>query len=322
MMLLHFSALHTWFELINTVYLVLLSVLNKENSMITSFYTCFVGYKHTVGWCFVGITELLGFSDISDRPYIADASAPRSDGWFDEKAFVTDTVNKHVVYVPFGDKCMSLIPIIDKHEVMVDLAKLVNKRFMPRYVFDSRYSSARSATSFVREGVYRAMLRMLDHLPKNIGIVYSECYRPLELQSDYYQSKFREIEVVFSNKKKAHEETAKHVDPVINNIPSNATGAVVSMSLFVNEDNGYKPLDMGTYETIFGPNYQQETFSVATTDVQRRNRLILLNAASKAGFANYGYAWWHFSYGDRMHAHAYDLPNASYGLIHKLPNDI
>ena len=71
---------------------------------------------------------------------------------------------------------------------------------------------------------------------------------------------------------------------------------------------------MGKFDVIFGHNDQQETFSINTTGLQKENRLLLLNAAIKAGLANYGFEWWHYSYGDKMDACVYKEPYAIYGL--------
>jgi zinc D-Ala-D-Ala dipeptidase len=70
---------------------------------------------------------------------------------------------------------------------------------------------------------------------------------------------------------------------------------------------------MGMFDTIYGHNPHQETFSENTTKEQRKNRLILLNAAAKSGLVNYGFEWWHYSYGDRAWAYV-KKEKAIYGL--------
>jgi zinc D-Ala-D-Ala dipeptidase len=42
---------------------------------------------------------------------------------------------------------------------------------------------------------------------------------------------------------------------------------------------------------------------------------MLLEAAKKAGLVNYGYEWWHFSYGDRAWAYVEKQEKAMYGLV-------
>lgn len=44
------------------------------------------------------------------------------------------------------------------------------------------------------------------------------------------------------------------------------------------------------------------TWSRELSYCQRRNRFILYNAMTQAGFVNYPLEWWHFCYGDRMYA--------------------
>lgn len=44
------------------------------------------------------------------------------------------------------------------------------------------------------------------------------------------------------------------------------------------------------------------TWSRELSYSQRRNRFILYNAMTSAGFVNYPLEWWHFCYGDKMYA--------------------
>ena len=44
------------------------------------------------------------------------------------------------------------------------------------------------------------------------------------------------------------------------------------------------------------------TWSRELSYSQRRNRFILYNAMTQAGFVNYPLEWWHFCYGDKMYA--------------------
>ena len=156
---------------------------------------------------------------------------------------------------------------------------------------------------------------MLDVLPDNIGIVFCEGFRTLSQQKAYFDSKFLEVLQMIPNGYEAYVETTKHVSPFIKNIPTHATGAAIDMRLFVQECGENVLLDLGKFDVIFGPNDQQETFSENTTLLQRYNRLMLLEAATKAGLANYGYEWWHYSYGDKMYAYVYGEPYAFYGLV-------
>ena len=55
------------------------------------------------------------------------------------------------------------------------------------------------------------------------------------------------------------------------------------------------------------------TWSRELSYSQRRNRFILYNAMTQAGFVNYPLEWWHFCYGDKMYAAYHFEKQAFYG---------
>ena len=72
-------------------------------------------------------------------------------------------------------------------------------------------------------------------------------------------------------------------------------GAVDVMLLYCG-----KNVDCGSEYLTFTP--QTPTWSNTLSRSQRRNRFILYNAMTQAGFVNYPLEWWHFCYGDKMYA--------------------
>lgn len=227
---------------------------------------------------------------------------------------ISDTASKSVMYLPVAHPDVKSIPINESGEGLIDLLDVDNSRICPLASFDDQYANSYEGYSKVRVGVYEALLRMLELLPDNMGIAYFEGFRPLHQQKQYFDNKLKEILEVIPDPYLAYEETCKHVSPFIDNIPTHTTGAAIDMTLFVFNENGATLLDMGKFDVIFGPNDAQETFSENTTDLQRSNRLLLLEAAAIAGLANYGYEWWHYSYGDKMWAYVFGQPSALYGL--------
>jgi D-alanyl-D-alanine dipeptidase len=161
----------------------------------------------------------------------------------------------------------------------------------------------------------KKLLTMLKILPPDIGIAYFEGFRPLYKQKEYFDNKLKEILVTIKDKELAYKETSKHVAPFIDNVPPHSTGAAIDMTLFVIKDGQENLLDMGKFDVVFGPNDQQETFSKNTTDVQRKNRLLLLEAATEVGLVNYGFEWWHYSYGDKMWAFVKKKNTSIYGSV-------
>lgn len=58
------------------------------------------------------------------------------------------------------------------------------------------------------------------------------------------------------------------------------------------------------------------------TDIQQKNREMLFQVMTTAGFVNYPLEWWHYCYGDKMYAAYKCLPLAQYGSIERsMKND-
>ena len=229
--------------------------------------------------------------------------------------YVDEKIYENVLYGPISGSSVVTISICESNEELVDLLEINNPRIKPLATFNSKYTNTYEGYSKIRLGVYNKLLAMLENLPDNVGIAYFEGFRPLHKQKEYFDKKFKEILQTIPDKERAYQETTKHVSPFINNIPTHATGAAIDMTLFSIDEHGQGQLiDMGKFDVIFGPNDQQETFSHNITDAQRNNRMILLGAATYAGLVNYGYEWWHYSYGDKMWALVKKQTTALYGL--------
>ena len=74
------------------------------------------------------------------------------------------------------------------------------------------------------------------------------------------------------------------------------TGGAVDVTLFYCGQE----IDCGSKYLTFTP--QTPTWSNMLNRSQQRNRFILYNAMTQAGFINYPLEWWHFCYGDKMYA--------------------
>lgn len=227
---------------------------------------------------------------------------------------VDKRIYENVLYLPIADDAIKTITINPIKEKLIDLLKINNPRIKSIAIFNSKYQKTHSEYSKIRFGVYKKLLKMLEFLPKSIGIVYIGGLRPLYIQKEYFDKKFRELISKLQNKELAYQETIKHVSPFIDNIPTHATGAAIDMTLFSTNNQCEQLIDMGKIGVISNTNDQQETFSKKTSIEQRNNRLMLLNAATKAGLVNYGFEWWHYSYGDKVWAYVKKHNEAIYGL--------
>lgn len=224
-------------------------------------------------------------------------------------------ISKNVLFLPISHADVKSIPIADNGEELVDLIIINNSRIRPLSSIEPKLVNTYDGYSKIRLGVYNKLLEMLEILPKDIGIAYYEGFRPLSKQKEYFDKKFKENLVIIKDKNLAYLETCKSVSPFIDNVPTHATGAAIDITLFrIKEDGKIELIDMGKFDTIWGPNDAEEAFSKNTTEEQKKNRIILFNAAAIVGLVSYGYEWWHFSYGDRMWAYVKKEKYALYGL--------
>lgn len=230
---------------------------------------------------------------------------------------VKNAIKNCVLYHPIAHPDVLRIPIQAKNERLVDLKGLNNPRIRALPSIDARYQEPYPEYSKVRDSVAKALEKMLAFLPQDVGIAYEEGYRPLWKQEEYFTKKLKEIYRRQEQKDlhQAYQEACRHVSPFINNVPTHCTGAAIDMTLFSLKDTAL--LDMGKLDTVFGPNDQEETFSPNTTETQKKNRLLLAEAATKAGFVNYGYEWWHYSLGDRAWAFVLKKKSALYDIAEK-----
>jgi D-alanyl-D-alanine dipeptidase len=223
-----------------------------------------------------------------------------------------------IMFLPITNHQVKNLPIDECNDRLVDLNKMNHKRIVPMKAFDQVYDAKYQESGNIREGLYQKLLLLLEHLPNNIGIAFFEGYRPLWKQKKYFDKKFKELlqQSEDHDMEKVYAETSKLVSPFIDNIPVHCTGAAIDLTLFSIDNDGTKSLlDMGKFGVIFGSNDQTQTLSDNVTEVQRNNRAILLQATAKAGLVNYGYEWWHYSYGDRAWAYVERKEKAMYGLV-------
>lgn len=206
------------------------------------------------------------------------------------------------------------IPIDEWGGEVVDMTSLHNARVTmmpnPTKPFESdACNSGLPSASKMRETIYNTLVEMLDDLdyfskhfgyePGQISIKVFEGLRNLKTQEMLFNNKKAEIMAANSDMtdEQAETETSKWVSPVKNNVPVHSTGAAVDIRLWNEKTQDF--LDLGKFGVIWGANPSSPTYSEDITDIQKRNRLYFLMAATQAGFTNYVYEYWHVSWGDR-----------------------
>lgn len=219
-----------------------------------------------------------------------------------------------------ADQCIKQIPIKENHEELVDIATCGHARIS--IMSEAELLMAHDAPgdidprsarySLVRKSVYHALERMIDELdilaPEFgykkgcLQIKLFEGLRDLAMQKQLFDEKMASIlkENPNMNEQDAYNETCKWLSPYINNVPVHSTGAAVDIHLWNAETKTF--CYMGRFNTsgATAPMFAEDE---KITDEQKKNRLLFLIAATRAGLTNYPNEFWHYSLGDRYAAY-------------------
>lgn len=216
-----------------------------------------------------------------------------------------------------NDQEVQKIPIIDSQEPLVDLR---HQSFI--HIGPSPEVQNNQNYYWVRQNIAQRLKIASKHLPRGYHFCLYEGYRSIALQSYLFQSYQAKIKQRYPHltDRALFEKTVQLVSPVKNfdktiNIPPHATGAAIDLYLL--NDKG-EAIDMG----IHPQNWQQDltgkksmTRSKAISAQAQIHRQIMSNALEIAGFVNYPYEYWHWSYGDKYWAYTKKKPHAVYGML-------
>lgn len=168
-----------------------------------------------------------------------------------------------------------------------------------------------ATTPYLRKPVIDRLLIAINELPLGYNLALVFAYRDLEVQVLLWDKLVRD------NEKKYPDLSYEEILTISNRyiakptgLGPHQTGAAIDILLVDNEGNS---LDMGTEYLEF--NKKTEMFSKFLSDTQRKNRFIMRNAMTKAGFCFYPGEWWHYSYGDQMWAAYSGEKTALFGPI-------
>lgn len=207
-----------------------------------------------------------------------------------------------------SDRRISAITLRDKGEAMVDLRQISQLRI------DDRLADAAGAYAHVRENVADRLLAAQDSLPRGLRLLIVEGYRPLSLQTTYFEDYKDTLRLAYPDWDAArlHVEASKYISPP--EVAPHSTGGTVDLTLCTADG---VELDMGTLIND-SPVASANACFTASPDISpqaRDNRDILSGALSVAGMVNYPTEWWHWSYGDRYWALSTRAGSTRYGPI-------
>lgn len=173
--------------------------------------------------------------------------------------------------------------------------------YSPMHLFNSVEGAINDC--YLREGTIERLNRAAESLPFGYYLKIYDAWRPLLLQEELYKKAMErsvDLEMIISLPLK---------DKL--NGPIHTTGGAVDVTI-VNE-KGIE-LDMGTKFGEYNEKSQTDYFEVRyPTDIEIvKNRRLLYNIMTDAGFTNMPTKWWHYDYGDKFWAY-YTKKPAIYG---------
>ncbi|ARC92406.1 D-alanyl-D-alanine dipeptidase [Vibrio coralliilyticus] len=214
-------------------------------------------------------------------------------------------------HLPLTDKRIQQIRVIDNKEAIKSL-DLNDSKLVLDYDMDLGYTNQFVA----RESVVQRLKLASNFLPNGFYLSVKETYRPKSFQSFIYNRRminllidpdYRDLTIC-----KLREKASEFIAPP--EVAGHPTGGAVDVSL-VNEQGD---------EVDLGCKYDQDStesegrcysFAMNLSKASHQNRQILFECMEKAGFVNYPFEWWHWSYGDKYWAAITKAPNALFSAI-------
>lgn len=165
----------------------------------------------------------------------------------------------------------------------------------------------------VRQRAYERLVQAQHHLPAPWQLVIKAGFRPLEVQLALLAAFYEKSQTERPNWTEAQH--LKHAQTFVSDpriiCPPHVTGGAVDIAVKNTKTGEY--IDMGC-----PPNTDSEVSFLHSDKVspqQYSNRMVLLEAMLRAGFAPNVYEWWHYQYGETYWAAFYGHKTTLYDLI-------
>jgi D-alanyl-D-alanine dipeptidase len=210
--------------------------------------------------------------------------------------------------VLMSDPAVASVRLQENGEPLCDL------RQRPGFFLDDRLADAEGAYAHLRLGVTERLIEAQRLLPGDLRFLVVEGYRPLSLQTAYferYAAELRQAHPEWSSTV-VRREVSRSLSPP--EIGPHVCGAAVDVTLCT--DSGQE-LPMGGQVNADPEDDGGTCYTANPGPVEEAacNRQILIDALSAVGLVNYPTEWWHWSYGDRYWAMTVGAPAAVYGPL-------
>jgi D-alanyl-D-alanine dipeptidase len=167
----------------------------------------------------------------------------------------------------------------------------------------------------IRVYIYDMLKCAREYLPTGYHFRIVEALRPLSVQIKYWNEYMSKLKARYPNLSADSEELIQMCDVYVANPygrgSGHQAGAAIDITLVDNENVEY---DMGGLVDDFESG-TAATDAPGISDGGRKNRGILLDALTRAGFRNYPAEWWHYSFGDALWAELSGSKIAIFGKV-------
>jgi D-alanyl-D-alanine dipeptidase len=224
--------------------------------------------------------------------------------------------NDRTPMLSLSDPKISNTPTIENGEPLVQIAGQ-----HPRLLVDDSPANFECLGYFptyvARATVVRKLVEAASTLPATRSLLIKESLRPAELQKRYFERRLNRIahENPGLSQEQAIALTSQFVAPPW--VAGHPSGGAIDLTLC---DRRGEEVDMGCGYDEDEATSKGACFSYfeGLSAAAREHRKLMFNALEAAGFVNYPFEWWHWSYGDRYWAAVKEHPHALYGPIESL----
>jgi D-alanyl-D-alanine dipeptidase len=208
-----------------------------------------------------------------------------------------------------GEELTTSYPIQDNGEKIVSVEAYFKEHNTPISYTPPQDIKEINQELKLRATAAEKLLAAAKQLPEGFMFQVSEGYRPLWYQRKVFNQIFADMKKKYPDKseKEVWEETTMYVsDPDLS--PPHSSGGTTDLTII---DKNMTRIDMGNPMNTVGE--KSNTFAEGLTPQQEKNRMMLYDTLTNAGFVNIASEWWHYSYGDQYWALYNKLPHALYG---------
>jgi D-alanyl-D-alanine dipeptidase len=223
-------------------------------------------------------------------------------------------IQRNSIVEPISE--INKIKIIENEDPLVEL-----NSYCPEVIIAVNWRTGQNQVLFARKQVANMLKKAARYLPSGYKLSIFSAFRSIEDQFEVYQRVYRRFR---RNHKGAPKSVLRRLTnrfvhpPDVKTPPGHSTGGCIDLSIVGpdgQELSMTKPFKWRTPKS----RGVASTYAEGLHEEARRNRKMLIDVMTRAGFTNYAGEWWHWSYGDSCWAWRIGGKIAIYGVARLTP---